>query len=181
MKKRLQYLPLPIALDYFRRWAGGVLWHGLIAIGFILYAFKHRHQGGIMIEVAIGIVLNQKQEICLSKRRKHQVYAGFWEFPGGKCLAHEAPYHALVRELYEEIGIKVQKAHLIDTIEHHYDHGAVRLHFYTVESYSGVVHSKRDRRCWVDKHDLDQYRLPEAIADRCLAKNTEIKPRDPLD
>ncbi len=116
-----------------------------------------------MIEVAIGIVLNQKQEVCLSKRQKHQVYAGFWEFPGGKCLAHEAPYDALVREIYEEIGIKVQKAQLIDTIEHHYDHGAVRLHFYLVESYSGVVNSKEGQAlCWVDKHDLDQYRLPEA-------------------
>lgn len=45
----------------------------------------------------------------LAARRRHPAHlAGWWEFPGGKVDAGEAPHEALHRELLEELGVRVR-------------------------------------------------------------------------
>ncbi len=43
--------------------------------------------------------------ILLQMRRKGTDHAGLWEFPGGKIEPGEHPQSALVREIYEELGV----------------------------------------------------------------------------
>lgn len=45
--------------------------------------------------------------VLLQRRLPGRAMAGLWEFPGGKVEPDERPEAALVRELEEELGIKV--------------------------------------------------------------------------
>lgn len=50
--------------------------------------------------------------VLVQRRPQGSDFAGLWEFPGGKIEPDETPEAALVRELYEELGIEVDPASL---------------------------------------------------------------------
>ena len=61
-------------------------------------------QGGpdrAVVDVAVGILLQADGAFLLTSRPQGKVYAGYWEFPGGKLEAGESVAQALARELSE--------------------------------------------------------------------------------
>lgn len=101
------------------------------------------------LEVAAAVVQRDDGEFLLAERPAGKVYAGFWEFPGGKIEAGESPYHALVRELHEELGIEVELAYPWISRIYAYPHATVRLHFFRVVRWRGEPHGKESQRlCW---------------------------------
>ncbi len=94
------------------------------------------------VEVAVGVLVRrdahgQDTEFLLTSRPDGKVYAGYWEFPGGKLEAGETVEQALRRELQEELGITIGAAHpwKIELME--YPHAKVRLHFCKVYDWQG--------------------------------------------
>jgi 8-oxo-dGTP diphosphatase len=63
--------------------------------------------------------------------------AGRWEFPGGKIAAGETEEQALVRELKEELGIRVTASHPLMRLAHDYDDRKVDLSMWIVDSFTG--------------------------------------------
>ena len=49
----------------------------------------------------------------MHRRPLHKDHGGLWEFPGGKVEPAEMPTNALVRELAEELGVRVNPAKLL--------------------------------------------------------------------
>ncbi|HEX9431422.1 MAG TPA: Nudix family hydrolase [Burkholderiales bacterium] len=98
-----------------------------------------------MIEVAAAVIQRRDGRFLLAQRPHGKVYAGYWEFPGGKVEAGEAAEHALARELHEELGIDVRASYPWITREHIYPHGHVRLHFYRVLEWAGEPHPREDQ------------------------------------
>ncbi len=90
-----------------------------------------------MIRVAIGILEDDQGRILLQKRRDHQVYAGHWEFPGGKIEDGETPALALERELKEEIAISPALVYPWVSTVHNYKHGTVQLNLFRVAKWQG--------------------------------------------
>jgi len=88
-------------------------------------------------EVAVGILLRADGAMLLSTRPPGKVYAGYWEFPGGKLEAGETVEQALRRELMEELGITIGAAEVWKVTEHDYPHALVRLHWCKVWQWSG--------------------------------------------
>ena len=56
--------------------------------------------------VVIAFIENTKGQLCITQRALNIPYAGYWELPGGKLEASESLTKALVREVYEELGIE---------------------------------------------------------------------------
>lgn len=89
------------------------------------------------IEVAAAIVRDGHGRFLLSKRPDDKHQGGRWEFPGGKIEAGETPADALVRELLEELDLRVTESLPFLTIEHSYDDLHVRLCFREVTAWRG--------------------------------------------
>lgn len=61
--------------------------------------------------VAVALI-GPDDRVLLQQRPPGRSLAGLWEFPGGKIEASETPEHALIREVQEELGIKIDVADL---------------------------------------------------------------------
>ena len=95
-----------------------------------------------MVEVAAAVIQRPDGAFLLAQRPAGKVYAGYWEFPGGKVEAGEPAEAALARELHEELGITVQQAYPWITRVFTYSHATVRLNFFRVTSWQGEPHGK---------------------------------------
>jgi 8-oxo-dGTP diphosphatase len=95
-----------------------------------------------IVEVAVGVLIRADGAFLLTSRPVGKVYAGYWEFPGGKLEAGESVEQALRRELIEEIGITIGAAHAWKQELVDYPHALVRLHFCKVWQWSGQLHMR---------------------------------------
>lgn len=93
-----------------------------------------------IVEVAAAVLQRPDGSFLLAQRPADKIWAGYWEFPGGKIEPGETPYHALVRELREELGITVATAYPWVTRVYTYPHATVRLNFFRVTAWSGELH-----------------------------------------
>ena len=92
-----------------------------------------------VVDVAVGVLIRPDGDFLLTSRPVDKVYAGYWEFPGGKFEPGESVQQALQRELQEELGIHIEqiepwRQELVD-----YPHALVRLHFCKVWHWSGEL------------------------------------------
>lgn len=100
---------------------------------------------GKVIDVAAAVILRPDGSCLLARRPAGKVYAGYWEFPGGKVEAGEPVADALARELQEELGIDVERSDPWITRVFTYPHGTVRLHFRRVRGWRGEPHPREEQ------------------------------------
>jgi 8-oxo-dGTP diphosphatase len=101
------------------------------------------------VDVAVGVLIDAGGRFLLTSRPGGKVYAGYWEFPGGKLEAGESVEDALRRELHEELGITIGPAEpwRIELVD--YPHALVRLHFCKVRQWQGEFEMReRQAMAW---------------------------------
>ena len=92
--------------------------------------------------MAAAVVQRPDGSFLLAQRPAGKVYAGYWEFPGGKIEAGETPAAALKRELQEELGLTATRIYSWLTRVYDYPHASVRLHFQRVVGWQGEPQSR---------------------------------------
>lgn len=92
------------------------------------------------VEVAVGVLIRDDGAFLLTSRPEGKVYAGYWEFPGGKVEPGETVEQALRRELMEEIGVTIGSVHPWRVERVDYPHALVRLNFCKVYEWDGELH-----------------------------------------
>jgi 8-oxo-dGTP diphosphatase len=101
------------------------------------------------VDVAVGVLIRPDGQFLLTSRPEGKVFAGYWEFPGGKLESGETVEQALRRELHEELGITIGAAHHWQTELMDYPHARVRLHFCKVYEWSGAFEMReRQQMAW---------------------------------
>ncbi len=115
------------------------------------------------IRVVAGILHDRIGRVLISRRQPGKHGAGLWEFPGGKIAAGEAPMEALVRELAEEIGVRVGEAVHLLSLEHDYPERAVSLDFRLVTAWQGPARPlEAQELAWVRPDALEDFAMLEA-------------------
>ena len=91
------------------------------------------------VDVAVGVLIRADGAFLLTSRPPGKVYAGCWEFPGGKIEPGETLQQALARELHEELGIDIGAAEPWHEQLFDYPHALVRLRFCKVFAWTGEL------------------------------------------
>jgi 8-oxo-dGTP diphosphatase len=109
-----------------------------------------------LVEVAVAVLERPDGAVLLAQRPAEKVYAGYWEFPGGKLEAGETALQALKREISEELGVEVAVAYPWITRVFTYPHAMVRLHFFRVVDWRGELH--------VREHEAIAWQRPDQVS-----------------
>ena len=119
------------------------------------------------VEVAAAVLQRLDGTFLLAQRPPDKIWAGYWEFPGGKIEPGETPHQALVRELREELGITVTTAYpwLIRVFT--YPHATVRLNFFRVTEWNGELHPHEGQ-------EFSWQRVPDVTVSPVLPANDPI-------
>ena len=118
----------------------------------------------IILVVAVALV-DVDGRVLIAQRPEGKSMAGLWEFPGGKVEPGEAPEHALIRELQEEIGIDVTENCLapFTFASHRYDDFHLLMPLYVCRVWDGAVVAREGQTLkWVRAVDLNAYPMPPA-------------------
>ncbi len=112
----------------------------------------------------MGIGLIRRGDAFLVRQRPAgTVYAGYWEFPGGKCEPGETPAEATARECFEETGLRVVVERLRRVVTYRYPHGLVELFFHDCTTeYPDAEPDPESGFRWVPVAELAALRFPEA-------------------
>lgn len=102
-----------------------------------------------VVRAAVAILQRPDGQVLLAERPAGKPWEGWWEFPGGKIEAGETPFHALVRELREELGVEVAKATPWMLRRFDYPDRKVELHFFIVRDWQHEPRScERQQLSW---------------------------------
>jgi mutator protein MutT len=115
--------------------------------------------------VVAAAVVERNGAFLLTRRLSGTHLAGYWEFPGGKCGAHETLEGCLVRELVEELDAAAIVREKILSTRHAYPGRIVELHFYRCELVSEPRPVLDQEMRWVGRSELRSVELPPADAE----------------
>ncbi len=100
-------------------------------------------------------IIKKKNKILITKRPSHKFFGEFWEFPGGKLESNETFEEAAARELYEELGIKINIKNLksLEILSHSYDKkNFIIMNLFCLNKWTGKIRNIDTKNfLWVKK------------------------------
>lgn len=114
------------------------------------------------VSVVCGIIFKE-DKILLCRRKPEKSLCGYWEFPGGKVEFGESESEALIRELREELAMKVEIGDHFKTVVHQYEDVIIELIAYCCKFIQAeFVLKDHDEIQWVEKRELLSFNLAPA-------------------
>lgn len=84
----------------------------------------------VIKDVCVLLLVNNKNEFLISKRRVDSFKGGYYELPGGKCEAGKSLLETVQREIKEETSYNLKRAKLVYETFVTYDFGTFPLHVF---------------------------------------------------
>ena len=115
------------------------------------------------IHVAVGVIVNEKDEVLIALRPSGKDQGGLWEFAGGKKEETETIELALEREFAEELDIKLKSYFPLLKIKHSYEDVSVLLDVWMITDYIGTPKGLEGQRVeWRSLKSLECIDFPAA-------------------
>ena len=115
------------------------------------------------VHVAVGVILDRRNRVLLTRRAAGAHQGGLWEFPGGKVESGETVQQALARELREELGIEIGRTSSLLEVSHDYGDKAVLLDVHLVLEFTWQARGLEGQPLeWVPAPRLPEYEFPAA-------------------
>ena len=109
----------------------------------------------------------------LATARGYGEFKGKWEFPGGKIEVGETSQQALVREIQEELNVKIKVCDLIDTVEFDYPIFHLSMICFLCVIVDGeIIFKEAEDAKWLDKNEL--YSVDWLPADRIIVERLKV-------
>ena len=114
------------------------------------------------IEVSAAVI-HRNGKTYIQQRPKKGLMGGLWEFPGGKIEKNESPEECLLREIKEELGVKIKIKEKIMTIKHSYTSFRVTLHVFICTLQPGKIRATScEQWKWVSPLEINKFPFPAA-------------------
>lgn len=116
------------------------------------------------LHVALAII-RQADRWLVSRRAAGRIFAGQWEFPGGRVEPGESPEAAAVREAMEEVGVAVEAVETWAPVLTHHGGRDVALHPVLCRLVSGEPSPRAPAVTevrWVNGDELRALEMPPA-------------------
>lgn len=111
-----------------------------------------------MINVTAGVIQDINGRILIAKRNKNKHLGGSWEFVGGKVENEESFEECLLREVQEELGIKIEIEKYLGSFPHDYEEFSINLHAFLARYHEGQIFLKdHEEFKWVRIIELNKY------------------------
>jgi len=120
----------------------------------------------LLLVVAVALV-DADGRVLVSERPPGKQLAGLWEFPGGKVEPGERPEATLIRELAEELGIRVEEPCLapLTFASHAYSDFHLLMPLYICRRWAGTPRPMEGQALkWVRPKALRDLAMPPADA-----------------
>ena len=127
-----------------------------------------------MRKVTAAVILKDGK-FFIAKRKEGGSLGGKWEFPGGKLEPDETPEEGLVREILEELDVRIQVgafigSHRFTNNENEYELLAFRADL--SDDYRSMVLSVHDEIRWIAFEEFEDYDFaPSDLAIIDILKN----------
>ena len=107
----------------------------------------------------VAAVIKKDNLFLVANRSFEANSAGIWEFPGGKVEEEETFASALIREIEEELSLKIQVGNKITSIDLKGSDKHISVHYFYALIVSGQitlnVHSEFK---WVERDQLSNFK-----------------------
>lgn len=136
------------------------------------------HVYGLAVRV---LLVDENGKILILKRSTDsKTNPGKWELPGGKVNQDESFDHALLREVYEETGLKIELDHVVGASEQNL-HIIRAVHIIMsgkIVEGDLTLSSEHEGYAWVLMETLPDYELADWLEDY-LTKSSPFHFKDP--
>ena len=108
----------------------------------------------------VACVLKKNEKILIASRPEKKTFSGFFEFPGGKVDKKEFLIEALDREIFEELGIRLDFNKIYYLNNYKILKQNISLHFFLCLRWFGKIEGKEKQIFkWIFPKEFNNYNI----------------------
>ena len=110
----------------------------------------------------VAAIIKKDNHFLIVKRNRKKHLGLKWEFPGGKVQENETFEEALIREIKEELNIKISLQDKLAEEKYKDEKIDIVLHYFLCTQEDGTIElNEHEDLAWVEKKDFDKYNFTE--------------------